>query len=81
MNDQRFYSLVELKNAANKACGDNPLLYCSQARMWLDEHGERGYSVLIEGVAPDDLDIQATIWGRLSAIGFEGVEVVTEWEC
>lgn len=94
MNDQRFYSLKELKDAAEQACDDalnanarkeldDPVnwigLSCRQAKMWLDEGGNRGYSVLIEEASPDAFELQRFITRKLAHAGFEGIEVVTEW--
>lgn len=71
MNDQRFYSLIELKSAAEAACHPYRVV---EVHEWRNEHGERGYTVFVDSYA----DISWSV-GALAKAGFEGVEVVTDW--
>jgi len=82
MNDQRFYSLVDLMEATNKACDISAPgrdLICYEARQSINNDGNRDYSVFIKNASQDDLDLQNLIMKILHDQGFHGVEVVTEW--
>lgn len=75
MNDQRFYSLIELKAAADEICaGLN--MKCGEARQWMNEDGDRGYSVHIADAST--LELQDFIGDELSKRGFSCVDVLTE---
>lgn len=94
MNDQRYYSLKELQEAAYQACEaavqenrcgrlDGPVnwsgLQCNFAHQWLDQNGGRGYRVFIEEASPEAYALQIFINEWLCQNGFENIEVTTEW--
>lgn len=92
MAERDFYSLVELKEAANAALeeaqkqsgsiggainwGD---LSCTEARYSINERGEKFWTVIIEEASPDACDLHAFVMRYLHDRGFHGIEVVTEW--
>lgn len=93
MNDQRFYSLVELKAAAVEACkaaADRRAemeitavrwdsLKCDEAREWTNEVGERGYTVYLSDASPLAFELHNFVMRFLHERGYHGVEVVSEW--
>lgn len=81
MNDQRFYSLLKLKEAAQAACDESNWgdLSCVSARAWMDEAGARGYTVLISEASPSNHPLQVRIAAALAKRGFEGIDVETFW--
>lgn len=87
-----FYSLRELKDATNAILeearaqsadiggavnwGD---LSCYEARYSFNDRGRKRWTVFIDEASPDASALQCLVSSRLSARGFHGIEVVTEW--
>lgn len=78
MNDQRFYSLIELKAAVNDACkealndGED---HCRVTHEWRNERGERGYVAYLDGVRETD-DAFYHIYQGVKARGFLDIDLV-----
>lgn len=90
MMDQRFYSLKELREAADEACAaaiaegvrdsaNFASLHCYEARQSIDDQGCRDFSVRIAESSPDAEELQRFIMTYLHKRGFHGIEVDLEW--
>ncbi len=86
------YDLKELKAAANKACEmaikDRSLidgavnwadLSCIMAEHAQDQDGNETHRVYIEEASPDASDLRRYIADKLSMMGYDNIEVITEW--
>lgn len=91
-NDTRYYSLKELRAAADEACvaaiGDYDVMRdnmfdedmgCMEAREWRSDDGARGYEVHVSSAAPDAEGLKLFLRQALAERGFEDIEVLTEW--
>lgn len=52
---------------------------CVSAEQYTDSEGEEGHRVYIEEADPNNEALKLYIWSKLQEVGFEDVEVITEW--
>jgi len=86
MNDQRFYSLKDLRAAAEDACAaaieqdvsgstDFPNLRCYEALQTINDVGEREFVVRVMEAMPEFQELQRFIMEYLHKRGFHGIDV------
>lgn len=86
------YDLAKLRQATDKACNaafdeperiDEPInwadLGCTSAERYETDDGDTGHRVYIEEAAPNCVNLIAYVQGKLTAAGFDYIEVITEW--
>ncbi len=52
---------------------------CVSAESYINSEGEEGHRVYIEEADPNNMALKQYIWIKLQEVGFDDVEVITEW--